>query len=77
MPPNRSENRSYKLAEKIAFAIKIEHFFYAEEITPCKYCKHNDCRYIVATDKGNRYVEYVRVKRNRCDFSEKLPSIND
>jgi len=66
-----------KSLERIALALRIDRSIGAEEMAPCDYCQRHRRRCVVDSSVSTRCSECVRHKLNRCNYTSKLPSMND
>src|SRR4051812_14284978 len=71
-----SESARKKL-ERIALALRIDRSISAEEMSPCDFCRLHKRRCVVDSRESTRCSECVRKKRSSCNYSARLPSLND
>lgn len=59
----------------LALASRIEKI--GEEMAPCDSCRRHKRRCVAASPESARCAECVRTRKGNCNFTAKLPTVND
>lgn len=66
---------SQRQTARVNLALKVERL--GDEMSPCSFCVRNKRRCVAASSQSSRCSECCRAGRMKCDYTEKLPSVND